>query len=209
MPFLFFHYRAPILLLVFAIALIILRILLTASFFYAFLLWNLCLAIVPYIITQSIYFYGFHKISIGLKIVLFFIWLLFLPNAPYLITDLVHLHSPYSDWKWFDLFTVFVFAFTGLFFGTLSLMDVQKLCILRFGNTITETLLFLVCILMGYGIFLGRFLRFNSWDILLRPTKLLIWSFTALGNIKTWMMSLAFGLFIWLIFLALKWVKEA
>jgi len=208
MPFLFFHYRAPLLLLVFAVGLIALRILLTSSFFYAFLLWNLCLALVPYIITQLIYFYGFQNISPALRIFLLLIWLLFLPNAPYLITDLVHLHSPYSDWKWFDLFIVFVFAFIGLFFGTLSLLDAQKLLIPRFGTAMVETLVFLVCVLMGYGIYLGRFLRFNSWDILFRPTALLNASLIELGNLKAWLMSLAFGLFIWLIFLVIKWVKE-
>ena len=208
LAFIFFHYRGPLLLLLFAAGLIAVRVFMTSSLFYTFLLLNLALAIIPYFITQGVHHYGFEKIYPPFKIPLFLIWFLFLPNSSYLITDLVHLHSLYSDWKWFDLFIVFVFAFAGLVFGTLSILDVQRFFMVYFGHRKTNALIFLVCLLVGYGVYLGRFLRFNSWDALIQPKKLFIQSVQSLGNINTWLMSLAFGIVTWLTFTLLKWIKE-
>ncbi len=202
------YYKNHLLLLIFALGLVILRILYTTSFFYTFLLWNLFLAILPYVLTQSVYFYGYHRIPSVLKIALMVVWLLLLPNAPYLVTDLIHLHNDSSNWKWPDLFLVFVFASIGVLFGSLSLLDTYQFLNTKWNTQKAGTLVLVLCLLTGHGIYLGRFQRFNSWDVLFKPKAVFASAVQSLGNPKVWWISVAFGLFIWLLFSLLKWIKE-
>lgn len=195
-------------LLLFALGLVVSRILYTSSFFYTFLLWNLFLAILPYALTQLVYFYGYRRVPPVPKAILLLTWLLLLPNAPYLITDLVHLHNAASDWKWPDLFLVFVFASIGVLFGSLSLLDTYHFLTINWNKKRAGVVVLVLCLLTGYGIYLGRFQRFNSWDVLFRPKSLFASVVQSLGNPKVWWISIAFGLFIWLLFSLLKWVKE-
>ena len=204
-----YHRYGPLLALTaFAVVLILLRVCITSTSFYTFLLWNLFLAVLPYTLGQIIKRNGLAHGRLRFGMPLFIIWLLLLPNAPYLMTDLVHLHSPHSNWKWFDLFTVFVFGLAGLFFGALSILDMQGILWLRFGGKVARALTFTICLLTGYGMYLGRFLRFNSWDVLLKPKQVAIHALSALGHPKVWMLSLAFGTFLWLVVRALHWVKQ-
>ncbi len=95
------------------------RIKITGSYFFLFLVWNLFLALIPFAI--STYLVSKPEIS---KVRLFLwatVWLLFLPNAPYIVTDLVHLklHNPF--WGWFDVLLLVSFAINGLLLYFLSL----------------------------------------------------------------------------------------
>jgi len=192
----------------FALLLLLLRVQITDSFFYLFLVWNLFLAGIPFAITQV---FKKYKQLQSLKIVTligFSSWLLFLPNSPYIITDLVHLHNDKSNLLWFDLFLVFVFAFNGLLLGLLSMLDMFTMICEQYGNKIAKYALLIVSLLCGYGIYLGRFLRFNSWDITTKPVTLILKIAQSLREPNAWLMTFAFGAFLWILFSVLKSVLQ-
>lgn len=205
---LLFYYRMPILSIIFCLGLVCLRIATTKSFFFSFLIWNLFLAIAPYLISQFALFYGISRLTWKFKLPIFIIWLLFLPNAPYLITDLVHLHNTFANWTWFDLFTVFSFATTGLLLGILSLLDLYTILTHSFTKKLANFMIPIVCLLSGYGIYLGRFLRFNSWDVIYKTRTIAHEIITSSTKPYVWLMSFAFGIFMTLLFFFIKWIKE-
>ena len=192
----------------FALVLLLIRIKITDSLFYLFLVWNLFLAGIPFAITQLL------KISPKLQSIKvvgflgFIAWLLFLPNSPYIITDLVHLHSDSSNMVWLDLFLVFVFAFNGLLLGLLSMLDMFSLIRKNYGARVAKYTMFKVCLLSGYGIYLGRFLRFNSWDITTKPATLFYQIAYSLNEPKVWGITFAFGGFLWILFSVLQSILE-
>lgn len=188
----------------FALALLCLRIKVTHSAFYSFLVWNLFLAAVPYGTTQLLRQYSWLRNHRFLKFIAFGTWLLFLPNSPYIITDLIHLHSDKSNLPWLDLFLVFVFAFNGLLFGLLSLLDMHHLIRVRYGSKIAMYTIFQCCILSGYGIHLGRFMRFNSWDIIGKPFTLFTTIADSFYMDHIGLMTFAFGGFLWVLFLGMQ-----
>jgi len=192
----------------FAFLLLLVRMKISHSSYYLFLVWNLFLAGVPFAITQTL------KMSNKLRswklvgFVSFATWLLFLPNSPYIITDLVHLHSDRSNLVWLDMFLVFVFAFNGLLLGLLSMLDMFALIRKDYGSKVAKYTLFKVCLLSGYGIYLGRFLRFNSWDITTKPTILFLQMVHSLKEPKVWLITFAFGGFLWILFSVLQSVLQ-
>ena len=196
------HRNAKLLVsLCFAIALYVARIKITHSLYFAFLIWNLFLAAIPYFITQLLLAYSeTKKIKMGLFWASFFVWLLFLPNSPYIITDLVHLHDDGAHLLWLDMFLIFVFALNGLLLGLLSLLDMSQLLQQRYRARSATIVLFLACMLSGYGIYLGRFLRFNSWDIITKPKLLTLEILGSMGEPKVWLITLAFGSLLWMLF---------
>lgn len=186
----------------FALLLLILRSKIAHSIFYWFLAWNLFLAALPYMITQVMLRTYPSSTKKRYRFAVYFVaWLLFLPNSPYIITDLVHLHSKYSHLVWLDLFMVFVFAANGLLLGLLSLIDMQRLLRRHFSRQGTALIIFASCMLSGYGIYLGRFLRFNSWDVLTKPLALFQKITESLFEPNVWGMTFAFGGFMWILFL--------
>ena len=192
----------------FALLLLLFRMKLTHSYFYLFLVWNLFLAGIPFLITQLL------KISYQMQTLKIFAfvgftaWLLFLPNSPYIITDLVHLNLDHSNLMWLDLFLVFVFAFNGLLLGLLSMLDMFSMISNLYGNRVAKYTLFKVCLLSGYGIYLGRFLRFNSWDITTKPGTLFLQIIQSLQEPKVWGITFAFGGFLWILFSVLQSVLQ-
>jgi uncharacterized membrane protein len=101
-------------------------------------------------------------------------WLLFFPNAPYILTDLIHLARvrPGSAPFWFDLLLHLIVAMTGLFVGFASLALMQGLVSRAAGRLAGWAFAVVSLALSGFGIYLGRFLRWNSWDVVLAPVSL-------------------------------------
>lgn len=192
----------------FALLLLAFRIKLTHSFFYAFLVWNLFLAGIPYLISQTLKWYPPLRSSWVLSLLCFGCWLVFLPNSPYIITDLVHLHSEHSYLKWYDLFLVFVFALNGLLLGLLSMADMFALLSKKFSEKVGLFTMFKVSLLCGYGIYLGRFLRFNSWDVLTRPKSIFLEMMQTIYEPRMWLMTFAFGGLMWTLFLVMRGLKQ-
>ncbi|QTD37052.1 DUF1361 domain-containing protein [Polaribacter batillariae] len=187
-------------LILFCLFLFIVRVKLTGSLFFGFLLWNLFLAMVPYLISLKIKRLNFEKITKPKLISLLFIWLIFLPNAPYIITDFIHLHHIKSTLVWLDLFIIFAYASTGLCITILSLFDVYKIIKQKWNLKYANYFSYAVTFLCGFGIYLGRFLRLNSWDIFTNPITVLKKSMYSFNDAKTWLVTFGFGTFIYLLF---------
>ncbi|MEA3208653.1 MAG: hypothetical protein QOE70_1710 [Chthoniobacter sp.] len=102
-------------------------------------------------------------------------WFLFFPNALYIVTDLVHLKKYGLDGvpKWFDLLVIMAHALAGLFLGCLSLYLMELLVRARFGHRAGWGFAVGMLALGSFGIYLGRFVRLNSWDVVKHPFKLL------------------------------------
>ena len=148
--------------------------LLMARFFFVvnwyslFFLWNLFLAWVPLLVAYWLYFYLPGK-NIYIQALAIVMWLIFFPNAPYLITDFVHFTFQYNLPLWYDLVMLMSFAWVGLCLGFISLLWVEE-----FLKKITTTKVVngLVCIfllLTSFGVYFGRYMRRNSWDVLTNP----------------------------------------
>ncbi|MES2767134.1 MAG: DUF1361 domain-containing protein [Bacteroidota bacterium] len=140
------------------------------STYFGFMLWNLFLAWIPFLLSRSISF----KKRCDDKLVwqAFPLWLLFLPNAPYLITDFVHL-SWMSPTYWLDMLILFSCAATGLALFVISLLKIHDILLKSFGKNVSRIMVAIILPANAFGIFLGRFLRWNSWDILTNPATLL------------------------------------
>lgn len=155
------------------VVLVLARIVWTRDINYAFLIWNLFLAWVPLalsLIARDLYQNGERR---TLRLVaLAGAWLLFLPNAPYIFTDLIHLTTRFYRHFWIDLVLILICAFTGLVLGFVSLYLMQSVVARMFGRLTSWLFVAASAGLCSLGIFLGRFLRFNSWDIFLRPDKI-------------------------------------
>ncbi len=143
----------------------------TTSIFYFFLNWNAFLALVPMAVSSLLTYFSFKRQII--PVVLLFIWILFLPNAPYIVTDLVHLSYVKTTNIWFDLLLVGSFALFGLLAYLYSLQQVVEY--LRKYIPIVWLRLFSlgVSFLVAFGVYLGRFLRWNSWELAQRPFSIL------------------------------------
>jgi uncharacterized membrane protein len=134
---------------------------------YAFLLWNLFLAWIPFVIAYITYTVSLSRkqISIIVPVAAFF-WLIFFPNAPYILTDFQHLaRSGQIIPVWCDVMLLIWFAFTGLMLGMVSLFMMQEVVRREFGRWIGWGFVAVVSLLTSVGVYAGRFLRWNSWDI--------------------------------------------
>jgi len=142
---------------------------------YQNLVWNLFLAWVPYLF--SVFASGLQRFlprQWWMLLVPGAIWLAFFPNAPYLLTDFLHLEPrPYVP-MWYDIGLLATFAWTGLFLGIASLRIMQGLVRSYLGAIVGWLFAAIALGLGGLGLYLGRFSRWNSWDLLIHPKSILI-----------------------------------
>jgi uncharacterized membrane protein len=146
---------------------------------YAFLIWNLFLAWIPFIISYFTYALTINRKWVHLFIpISAFLWLIFFPNAPYILTDFQHLAYDSSDLPvWYDVMMLVWFAFTGVLLGMVSLFLMQEMVRREFGRFVGWVFVAAVTGLSAAGVYMGRFLRWNSWDILRNPTGIALYSF--------------------------------
>jgi uncharacterized membrane protein len=211
--FLFRYYNARndaeqilILCSLFSVGLMAFRIVYTGHLLFAFLVWNLFLAYVPYAISKQM---STAFISNKWKIFLCaFVWLLFIPNAFYIITDLFHLDMNEDVPLWYDLALLLSFAWSGLLFGILSVRQMEKLFEKNFNKKFDLLFILPVMALNGFGVYIGRYLRFNSWDVLTNPLQLvndIVYMF--LHPIRSrfdWSMVVCYTILLTLIYLTVK-----
>lgn len=164
------------------------------SFF--FLSWNLALAAIPL---------AFALAALGLtrerrtyaSLAMLLPWLLFLPNAPYILTDLLHLKARAPIPLWYDLILLLAFALTGLLLGFLSMMCAERVLLKVFKRPVVIAIHGVVLFLCGFGIYLGRFLRWNSWEIATRPKSFVYVVgdrfMDPMAHGKTWAVTLLIG----------------
>lgn len=154
-----------------------------------YLIWNLFLATVPYWIAR----YMQNKttvLSTTKKVLLLGVWILFLPNAPYIITDLVHVHPNNGLPLWFDYLKIFFAATMGLIWGFLSIRIIESLFLQKVKGMLQNIIRAALFFLIAYGVYLGRFLRWNSWDIFIYPREFII---SVLGSICIETIGFVFG----------------
>jgi uncharacterized membrane protein len=170
-----FPFLTLVLLSAFSLALFAARFLYSGQITYIFLLWNLFLAWMPLVFAWLAVTWRKWP---PLALLAAFLWLLFFPNAPYLVTDLIHLRPIDPVPLWYDLIMLLDFALLGLFLAFVSLSMMQDLVSSRFGAFSGWSFTIAVLGISGLGIYIGRFLRWNSWDLFTRPSLLLndIWA---------------------------------
>jgi len=171
---------------------------------FLFLVWNLFLAWIPYWIAISLN--RFYKLS-NSKILaggLIMSWLLFFPNAPYIITDLLHLHSRHPIPFWYDMMLIVSFAWTGLMLGLISLHEVRIFIKKMYSEKVSWIFTIGSTMLCGFGVYLGRCLRWNSWDILTKPDLLFQDILMSLTDSMALKITLVFSIFLLLGYLTLN-----
>ncbi len=146
------------------------RCLYTHTIAYMFVLWNLFLAYIP--LALSYYIVQKKNIRPTATIILGGLWLLFLPNAAYIITDLIYLPESAAAPIWFNVALLFSAGMVGLHIGICSLLFISTKLQQWFTTVQIHGIIIAVTVLSGFGIYLGRFLRYNSWDIISNPLLL-------------------------------------
>ena len=130
------------------------------------------LATIPLFLSSVLFFSPEVKINKASGIILLLLWLVFFPNAPYMITDLFQITNSNTIPIWYDAIILFSAAIYGLMLAMVSLFDVEmKLKELNKPN-LSRLFIFLALILGSFGIYLGRFIQWNSWDVFNKPFKL-------------------------------------
>ena len=169
---------------VFSVAIWRVRVEFSGSGRYGFLIWNLFLAWIPFIIS-----YFTHTLTVKRKWIYVviplaaFLWLIFFPNAPYILTDFQHLAYNSSDLPvWYDVMMLIWFAFTGVLLGIVSLFLMQEIMRREFGRWVGWTFVAVVTGLSSAGVYMGRFLHWNSWDLLRDPAGIALYSLARLQD---------------------------
>ena len=198
-----------ILLCMFSIFLSTFRVLATDSYRYLFLNWNLFLAILPWLTIQWLKHRN-PKPLIMIGLIAF--WLLFFPNSPYILTDLFHLQKSFGMPIWYDLIMILSFAWTGLLFGFLSLMDLEEIVLRRYPRVPFRLVIIVLFFITSFGVYLGRFLRWNSWDIIANPLHLFSDIFYRFADpsahLRTWGVTLLMGSMLCLMYFSLKMFRN-
>ena len=158
----------------FSVLLVLARMAYSDSQQYRGLIWNLFLAWIPFVLAYIAYALSWKRIWLYIVIPVFaFLWLIFFPNAPYILTDLQYLSRFTSSAPlWFDIILLVWFSWTGMLLGLISLYMMHEIVHRNFGRWLGWIFVLIVSGLSSAGIYAGRFLRWNSWDILQNPTEL-------------------------------------
>jgi len=197
--------RMLILSIAFTMLLLTARILYIKELVYIFYLWNTFLAMLPFLFSRLLT----KQTSFNYKAILLIAsWLLFFPNAPYIITDIFHFEKRLPVPVWYDLTIVVSGAWNGLLLGIVSLMQVEQFLTNHFTKKMVSFFVFTSICLCGYGVYIGRFLRYNSWDVVTQPL-LILFSFLhqvvhPLRNIGVWAFTFVFSLMLSIIYATLK-----
>lgn len=197
----------------FSIALVMARVAYTGKLTYISLIWNLFLGWLPYMISSWLQ----KQPSVQAKKMLFaaisFVWLLFIPNSFYILTDLFHLGEHNNVPMWFDLALIISFAWVGLLMGILSVRQMEKM-MQRFLPGKHELLfIYPIMWLNALGVYIGRYPRFNSWDIITNPFGLTAYILRMLWHPiqykYAWGMVACFSVFMTLVYLTIKRISKA
>lgn len=180
------------------------RVWYTGSFLFLFIPWNLFLAWLPLLFSSMI-----KNEKFSFKNVMFFcLWLLFFPNAPYLITDLFHLEQREGMPLYYDLVLLFMAAWNGLLMGLYSLRNIEQLLLKRFSVAKVKLMLLSFFALCGFGIYLGRYDRYNSWHLVTQPFDLMEGIFSKIispaSHPRVWAVTILFAVVLLLIYETLK-----
>ena len=150
------------------------------------------------------------SISLAVLVIGLIAWFLFLPNSGYLITELNLTHREVDKVEvpiWYDIISVLSLAISGVLNTALNILLLQFLVIIYIDpQTINQintplfwTLTGLIFLLLSFGIYLGRYIRFNTWDLLHPRTfvKKLVDHFSISKNRRDgFLFTLLYGIFL-------------
>lgn len=157
-----------------SVLLLVVRMIVAGNTRFLFMIWNLALAWLPVLFAL-----GFRKTLATRRLQswqclgLLALWLGFLPNSFYLMSDLVHLQSSGEVSILFDIAMMMSFIVNGLILGYISVYIVHNQLLKKLSDRTVLAVLGFVFMACGFAIYLGRYLRWNTWDIILNPAGLL------------------------------------
>ena len=156
------------------VALVAARIAYSHTRGYSNLVWNLYLAWIPFVLAYLAYMFSWRRPLMYFVIPAFaLLWLIFFPNAPYILTDLQHLGRDAAGAPlWYDVILLIWFSWTGMLLGIVSLNLMQEIIKRQIGRWAGWAFVVIVSCMTSVGLYLGRFVRLNSWDILQNPGQL-------------------------------------
>lgn len=196
----------------FCFALSLFRVEVSGIRHFLFLNWNLFLAFVPWLFTVILTMSPNLQKSRLAVFGMLGIWLLFFPNASYILTDLFHLSHNSSMPIWFDLVLILSFAWTGLLYGFLSLWNLEELMEQFLTKRVITILSVVLLFVSSFGIYIGRYLRWNSWDVLNHPTKLMgdigDRIINPFDHTRTWGVTIFMGLFLTMLYFTFRFLRK-
>jgi uncharacterized membrane protein len=203
--------RALSLSMAFSVVLVLVRVIFAGHLSFLFLVWNLFLAWLPFALTNWAQYHLKWKQGRRLA-VLFLAWLLFIPNAFYIITDLFHLGYFNTAPLWFDLVLILSFAWNGLLLGLLSVRQMEQMMRPYMRGRHELWFIFPIMCLNAWGIYIGRYLRFNSWDVITNPFGLIAdiadMLFHPIQYKIAWSMIACFSVFMTLMYVGIKKIAK-
>jgi uncharacterized membrane protein len=185
---------------------ILIRFIYTGKYAFNFLVWNLFLAWIPFMISGL--FKKMFNADKWKQVIVFITWILFFPNALYIVTDLIHLEQETSVPKWYDAVLLFSSSAIGVIMAFVSLLRIEKFLAFKFNRRMVEFIVFAILFLGSFGVYLGRFLRWNSWDIVSNPLGLfssVVQLFVfPLQHVQTWGITIILTITFYLLYLIIK-----
>lgn len=201
--------KSIILLIILSVVLNILRIIIWDKISFIYILWNIFLAILPFLISSILLnIDNKNKLNNTIFFSIGIIWLLLIPNAPYIITDLIHIGEVRAVPVLYDSFLLFGSAWVGLLLGLYSINHIENILTKKYSQKITHFVMVIIVLFISFGIYLGRFLRFNSWDVFARPSSFIIGLkeiFTNMSNLfEAMLYTVLFFFFIFISYISWK-----
>lgn len=196
-----------VLMTVFCFSLSVFRYYISDTKVFLFLNWNLFLAWIPLLLSSFIIAFKVRtKISLILIIA---VWILFFPNSPYILTDLFHLRARSEIPVWYDLIVILSYAWTGLICGFISLHDIEKRLSDYGSRYIINGVIIFFFFMSSFGVYLGRFLRWNSWDVLSNPfglfSDIVLRFIYPMEYTRTWGVTLLMGIMLNFMYFTFTW----
>lgn len=192
----------------FCFILSIFRVWICDTYYYLFLIWNLFLAGIPYVISSLALKVNPQKRKGWLIIPIVALWLLFFPNAPYILTDLLHIKGKSQMPGWYDLILTLSYGWTGLMYGYLSLVNIELLFPSNQSIIKKRAAIIVLLFISSIGVFMGRYLRWNSWDMVLYPKEIvaevLPFFTNPFSHANEWMLIMILGLFLNMVYWSLR-----
>ena len=155
------------------VGLVAARVIYTTSGRHIGLVWNLFLAWIPFILAYIAHAISWRRVWLYFVIpFIAFLWLIFFPNAPYMLTDLQDLaRTSFDSPLWYDVIIVVWCSWTAMMLGVVSLYLMQDIVLRTFGRATGWIFVLAISLASSFGIYIGRFVRLNSWDILQNPAE--------------------------------------
>lgn len=204
------HTLAYILLTALCLLLVLIRIVHIPDKSVFFLTWNLFLAWLPLLFVLLARRSHKAKLPSLITIGLLAMWLLFFPNSPYIITDLLHLNGHFqAPILWYDSVLFFLFALVGLLVGLYSLRIAHQTIRNMAGNSWGWIAVFTSLLLSGFGVYLGRYSRWNSWHLFSKPDQLMADILLQLKNPFALQLTLLFTTTLFLLYVAFGMLTSA